>query len=70
MKQKDGIVATSTETKVNTTSERKRAANRQNAIRSTGPKSEAGKGRSRWNALKHGLLVKEVTANPIAICLR
>jgi hypothetical protein len=63
MNQKNGIVATSTEAQVNPTSERKRAANRQNASRSTGPKSEAGKGRSRWNALKHGLLVKEVTAD-------
>jgi len=63
MNQKDGIVVTLTDTKVNPTSERKRAANRQNARRSTGPKSEAGKGRSRWNAMKHGLLVKEVPAN-------
>ena len=31
------------------------AANRANAARSTGPRSEAGKARSRANALKHGL---------------
>jgi hypothetical protein len=37
------------------TSERKRAANRQNAQRSTGPRSVAGKKRSRQNALRHGL---------------
>lgn len=37
------------------TSERKINANRQNAQKSTGPKSEAGKAVSRRNALKHGL---------------
>jgi hypothetical protein len=31
------------------------AANRRNATRSTGPRSAAGKARSRGNALKHGL---------------
>ncbi len=31
------------------------AANRRNSQRSTGPKTEAGKNRSRRNALKHGL---------------
>jgi len=30
------------------------AANRQNAQNSTGPRTSAGKERSRWNALKHG----------------
>jgi hypothetical protein len=35
------------------------AANRQNAARSTGPRSAAGKERSRLNALKHGLLASE-----------
>jgi hypothetical protein len=30
------------------------AANRRNALRSTGPRSQAGKARSRLNALKHG----------------
>ena len=47
---------------VRSISDRKRHANRQNAARSTGPRSKAGKGRSRWNAIKHGLLVKEVPA--------
>src|SRR5437763_1373745 len=37
------------------TSEERRAINRENARRSTGPKSAEGKARSRTNALKHGL---------------
>ena len=41
-------------------SERKRAANRKNAQRSTGPKTETGKSRSRGNAIKHGLFVQEL----------
>jgi hypothetical protein len=41
-------------------SERKLAANRRNAKRSTGPKTPAGKAAVRYNALKHGLLAKEV----------
>ena len=40
------------------TSERKRAANRRNAKRSTGPRSAAGKAKSRNNALRHGLARK------------
>src|SRR5260370_19652097 len=36
-------------------SERRIAANRANALKSTGPKSAAGKARSRRNALKHGM---------------
>jgi hypothetical protein len=39
------------------TSDRKIAANRQNARKSTGPKSGAGKLRSRRNALRHGLAI-------------
>ncbi|MBI2842383.1 MAG: hypothetical protein HYX78_03185 [Armatimonadetes bacterium] len=35
-------------------------ANRQNARLSTGPKSDAGKAAVKWNAMKHGLLAKEV----------
>jgi hypothetical protein len=30
------------------------AANRLNAQRSTGPRTPAGKERSKWNALRHG----------------
>ena len=36
-------------------SQKQLEANRANSSRSTGPKSSAGKGRSRLNALKHGL---------------
>lgn len=39
------------------TSAKKIAANRRNALRSTGPRTGAGKARSRGNALKHGLAV-------------
>ena len=39
------------------TSERKIAANRNNAKRSTGPRSNAGRAVSRRNALRHGLAV-------------
>jgi hypothetical protein len=39
---------------------KKLEANRQNAKRSTGPRTPAGKQRSRLNALKHGILAKAV----------
>jgi len=35
-------------------------ANRANALRSTGPKSNEGKATVKWNAMKHGLLAREV----------
>lgn len=44
------------------TSAQKRQANRRNALRSTGPKSPAGKGRSSTNARIHGLSVFDSTA--------
>jgi len=44
-----------------TISERKRNANRQNAKKSTGPKTLSGKVYSRRNALKHGLFVRQIT---------
>jgi hypothetical protein len=62
MNQENEIAPSLTEIQVKSISDRKRIANRQNARRSTGPRTEAGKGRSRWNAIKHGLLLK-VPAN-------
>ena len=42
------------------TSQKQIRANRMNALKSTGPKTPEGKRVARWNALKHGLLSKEV----------
>jgi len=42
------------------------AANRQNALRSTGPRTPLGKARSRANSLRHGLLSK-VGADPALV---
>lgn len=41
-------------------SERKIQANRKNALLSTGPKTERGKRTVSYNAIKHGLLAREV----------
>src|SRR5579862_1182911 len=41
-------------------SERKLRANRKNALRSTGPKTTQGKRNSSRNAIKHGILAREV----------
>jgi len=41
-------------------SERKIQANRRNALRSTGPKTERGKSTVARNAIKHGILAREV----------
>lgn len=41
-------------------SEAKLAANRQNAQKSTGPRTQAGRGKSKFNALKHGLTARTV----------
>ena len=40
------------------TSNKQLHANRANAIKSTGPRSQAGKARSRLNSRKHGLTAK------------
>ena len=42
------------------TSDKQIQANRQNAQKSTGPKTPEGKAAVRHNSLKHGLLSKEV----------
>ena len=42
------------------TSEKQARANRQNALKSTGPRTPEGKASVRHNAVKHGLLAKEV----------
>ncbi len=47
-----------------TVSPRKIAANRQNAQRSTGPRTPEGKRRVRWNALQHGVLAAQVLLDP------
>ena len=43
-------------------SEKQIAANRRNARRSTGPRTQAGKSVSRLNSAKHGLLARQVVA--------
>src|SRR5918994_1209006 len=42
------------------TSARKAAANRQNALKSTGPRTPEGKAAVRLNALRHGLLSEDI----------
>jgi hypothetical protein len=45
------------------TTEAKIAANRQNALKSTGPRTERGKERARLNALRHGMTAKQLVAS-------
>ncbi len=42
------------------TSEKQIHANQRNALKSTGPRTDEGKGASKMNALKHGLMAREV----------
>jgi hypothetical protein len=46
------------------TSEKQAKANRENALKSTGPKTPEGKAAVRLNALRHGLLSKEILLRP------
>ena len=48
------------------TSERKQAANRGNALRSTGPRTSAGKRRARLNALKNGQRARTLAGDGLA----
>ncbi len=55
------------------TSKQRSAVNRQNASRSTGPKTDDGKARSRVNALKHGLRAETLALpneDPTAVAAR
>lgn len=47
-------------------SEKRLAANRANAQRSTGPRTPEGKAISRYNALKHGVLAKAIIPDALA----
>lgn len=49
------FVENAIEREIGRSSDRKRAANRANALKSTGPKSDAGKARASRNALRHGM---------------
>ena len=53
-----------------TLSESQLKANRENAQKSTGPRTVCGKARSRFNAVKHGLLAKHIlpSADGTTIC--
>lgn len=60
-KSEDEMTLTEADKKQATTvSERKAQANRENAKRSTGPKTTSGKRKSSFNSLKHGLLAKRL----------
>jgi hypothetical protein len=49
-------------------SEQRLAANQLNAQKSTGPRTEAAKNKSKMNALKHGLRAKEVVIPALGGC--
>ena len=46
------------------TSPKKADANRKNALKSTGPRTNRGKAIARFNAVKHGLTAKHLSFNP------
>jgi hypothetical protein len=50
--------------KVSKVSQRKLEANRSNAMRSTGPTTEAGKARAAQNSYKHGIFAKRLFSRP------
>ena len=52
--------ANDTNSESTTISERKLAANRANALKSTGPRTQRGKSYSRLNSFRHGLLARRV----------
>ncbi len=54
------VIPTNDRNKERMTSDRKAEANRRNALKSTGLKTPEGKAAVRHNALKHGLLSREV----------
>jgi hypothetical protein len=47
-------------TRTKRVSEKQLAANRANALQSTGPRTAEGRATSRWNALQHGVLARAV----------
>ena len=51
-------------------SERQLAANRRNGSKSRGPKTEAGKGKSSLNAVKHGMAARTVIPSSAPIAMR
>ena len=56
----EGVARASTNKKAISVSPRKIAANRQNALKSTGPKTPRGKVYSSRNAIKHGLFSRQI----------